>query len=153
MQSWSPQLRAQARRLLIATECDDSCPAVPNPTEVYECGGWQEFYSKIVVDCTLEEWTPWIPCSVACGAGFQNRAKHVLIPTRGFGKCPKEDGPERAAEQECNQQDCAGDEICVAQQDLIIAVDGSGSVQEGGFNTMKNYALNLFEKYHSQFRP
>ena len=104
-------------------------------------------------DCTLEEWTPWIPCSVACGAGFQNRAKHVLIPTRGFGKCPKEDGPERAAEQECNQQDCAGDEICVSQQDLIIAVDGSGSVQEGGFNTMKKYALNLFEKYHSQFRP
>jgi len=63
------------------------------------------------------------------------------------------DGPERAAEQECNQQDCAGDEICVSQQDLIIAVDGSGSVQEGGFNTMKNYALNLFEKCHSQFRP
>ena len=65
-----------------SVECDDSCLAVPNPTEVYECGGWQEFYSKIVVDCTLEEWTPWIPCSVACGAGFQNCAKHVLIPTR-----------------------------------------------------------------------
>jgi len=30
-----------------SVECDDSCPAVPNPTEVYECGGWQEIYRKI----------------------------------------------------------------------------------------------------------
>jgi hypothetical protein len=75
----------------------------------------------------------------------------VLIPTRGFGKCPKEDGPERWAEQECNTQDCVGDEICVAQQDLLLAIDGSGSLREGGFNTIKNYALNLLSKYHSQY--
>merc|ERR1711865_1005034 len=48
-------------------------------------------------------------------------------------------------------QDCVGDEICIAQQDLIIAVDGSGSLREGGFNTIKNYALNLLSKYHSQY--
>jgi len=213
-------------------ECDDSCPAVPDATEVYECGGWQEIYRKIVVDppdecglrcpaltrtkkcnqkkcpvdcvmsewsgwskctadceggvrsqtrslvvkpknggiacntaeeteacntmscdrdCTLAPWTPWEPCSVACGTGFQKRAKHVLIPTRGFGKCPKEDGPERAAEQECNTQPCVGDEICIANQDLILAIDGSGSVREDGFNILKNYALNLLSKYHSQY--
>jgi len=213
-------------------ECDDSCPAVPDPTEVYECGGWQEIYRKIVVDppdecglrcpaltrtkkcnqkkcpvdcvmsewsgwskctadceggvrsqtrslvvkpknggiacntaeeteacntmscdrdCTLTEWTPWEPCSVACGTGFQNRAKHVLIPTRGFGKCPTEDGPERAAEQECNTQPCVGDEICIANQDLIIAVDGSGSLREDGFNSLKSYALDLLSKYHSRY--
>jgi len=213
-------------------DCDDSCPAVPDPTEVYECGGWQEIYRKVVVsppdecglrcpalsrtkkcnqkkcpvdcemsewsgwskctaeceggvrsktrsllvkpknggiacntaeeteacntmscdrDCTLAPWTRWEPCSVACGTGFQNRAKHVLIPTRGFGKCPKEDGPERSAEQECNTQPCVGDEICIAQQDLIIAVDGSGSVRENGFNILKNYALDLLSKYHSEY--
>jgi hypothetical protein len=213
-------------------ECDDSCPAVPDPTEVYECGGWQEIYRKVVVeppdecglrcpaltrtkkcnqkkcpvdcvmsewsgwskctadceggvrsrtrslvvkpknggiacntaeeteacntmscdrDCTLTEWTPWEPCSVACGTGFQNSVKHVIIPTRGFGKCPKEDGPERAREQECNTQPCVGDEICIANQDLIIAIDGSGSVREDGFNSLKNYALDLLSKYHSQY--
>jgi len=213
-------------------ECDDSCPAVPDASEVYSCGGWQEIFRKIVVDppdecglrcpaltrtkkcnqkkcavdcelsewsgwskctadceggvrsrtrslivkpknggtacntaeeteacntgscdrdCTLEEWTPWTPCSVACGTGFQNRAKHVLIPTRGFGKCPKEDGPNRAAEQECNTQPCVGDEICIANQDLIIALDGSGSVREDGFNILKNYALDLLSKYHSEY--
>merc|ERR1719502_2500844 len=215
-----------------SVDCDDNCPAVPDPTEVYECGGWQVINRKIVVDppdecglrcpaltrtkkcnqkkcpvdcvmsewsgwskctadceggvrsrtrslvvkpknggiacntaeeteacntmscdcdCTLEEWTEWTPCSVACGTGFQNRAKHVLIPTRGFGKCPKEDGPERAEEQECNTQECVGDEICIAQQDLLIALDGSGSVREGGFNSLKNYALDLLSKYHSQY--
>jgi len=213
-------------------ECDDACPAVPDPTEVYECGGWQEIYRKIVVDppdecglrcpalartkkcnqkkcpvdcvmsewsgwskctadceggvrsqtrslmvkpknggiacntaeeteacntmscdrdCTLTEWTPWEPCSVACGTGFQNSQKHVIIPTRGFGKCPKEDGPERARMQECNTQPCVGDEICIANQDLIIAVDGSGSVRADGFNSLKNYALDLLSKYHSQY--
>jgi len=213
-------------------ECDDTCPAVPDASQVYSCGGWQQIDRKIVVDppdecglrcpalsrtkkcnqkkcpidcemsewsgwskctadceggvrsrtrslivkpknggmacntaeeteacntascdrdCTLTPWTPWTPCSVACGTGFQNKAKHVLIPTRGFGKCPKEDGPNRAAEQECNTQPCVGDEICIANQDLIIAIDGSGSVREDGFNILKNYALDLLSKYHSEY--
>ena len=102
-------------------------------------------------DCTLTEWTPWEPCSVACGTGFQNSAKHVIIPTRGFGKCPKEDGPERFREQECNTQPCVGDEICIANQDLVIAIDGSGSLREDGFNSLKSYALDLLSKYHSQY--
>ena len=36
-------------------------PAVPNPTEVYECGGWQEIYRKIVVD-------PPDECGLRCPA-------------------------------------------------------------------------------------
>jgi len=212
--------------------CDDACPAVPDPSEVYECGGWQEIYRKTVVappdecglrcpdltrtkkcnqfacpvdcemsewsgwskctadceggvrsktrslmvkpknggmacntqeeteacntmscdrDCTLAPWTPYSPCSVACGTGFQNRAKHVLIPTRGFGKCPKEQGPDRFEEQECNTQQCVGDEICVAVQDLVIAIDGSGSVREDGFNILKNYAVDLLSRYQAEY--
>merc|ERR1719230_10605 len=213
-------------------ECDDSCPAVPDPTEVYECGGWQEIYRKVVVDppdecglrcpaltrtkkcnqkkcpvdcvmsewsgwskctadceggvrsrtrslvvkpknggiacntaeeteacntmscdrdCRLAPWTSWEPCSVACGTGFQNRFKHVLIPTRGFGKCPKEDGRQRFQNRECNTQPCVGDEICIANQDLIIAIDGSGSVREDGFNILKTFALDVLSKYQSEY--
>merc|ERR1719326_1198572 len=102
-------------------------------------------------DCTLARWTSWTPCSVACGGGLQSKQKHVLIPTRGFGKCPKESSRRRFREQECNTQDCVGDEICVANQDLVIAIDGSGSVREDGFNILKNYALDLLSKYRSEY--
>jgi hypothetical protein len=88
---------------------------------------------------------------VACGGGLQSKAKHVLIPTRGFGKCPKESSKKRFKERECNTQDCVGDEICIAKQDLVIAIDGSGSVREDGFNTLKNYALELLSKYESEY--
>lgn len=102
-------------------------------------------------DCRLARWTDWTPCSVACGGGLQSRQKHVLIPTRGFGKCPKETSRKRFRERECNTQDCVGDEICVANQDLVIAIDGSGSVRADGFNILKNYALDLVSKYQSEY--
>merc|ERR1719181_2600334 len=57
----------------------------------------------------------------------------------------------RFEQQECNTQPCVGDEICIAQQDLLIALDGSGSVRENGFNILKNYALDLLTKYHSEY--
>jgi len=212
-------------------DCDDSCPEIPDASEVYECGGWQEIYRKVVVapdrcglqcpdlsrtkkcnqkkcpvncemsewsgwskctadceggvrshtrslmvkpkngglscntneeteacntmscdrDCMLARWNAWTPCSVACGGGLQSRSKHVLIPTRGYGKCPKETSRKRFRERQCNQQDCVGDEICVANQDLIIAIDGSGSVREAGFNILKSYAQALVAKYEATY--
>ena len=40
-------------------------------------------------------------------------------------------------------------EICFAQQDLLIAVDGSGSGCEDGFDMLKNYTLDLLSEYHA----
>lgn len=51
----------------------------------------------------------------------------------------------------CNTNECIGDEICVAAQDLIIALDGSGSVSNGGFQTIKNYALKLVDQYKPKY--
>jgi len=34
---------------------------------------------------------------------------------------------------------------------LVIAIDGSGSVREDGFNILKSYALDLISKYHSEY--
>jgi uncharacterized protein YegL len=82
---------------------------------------------------------------------MQSRAKHVLIPTRGFGKCPKETSRQRFRERQCNQQDCVGDEICVANQDLVIAIDGSGSVRADGFDILKSYAQALVSKYEATY--
>merc|ERR1711957_969177 len=44
-----------------------------------------------------------------------------------------------------------GDEICIAVQDLIIALDGSGSLREDGFNILKGFAVNLLARYQSEY--
>jgi hypothetical protein len=40
-----------------------------------------------------------------------------------------------------------GDEICVAQQDLVLTVDSSGSLRESGFEVLRTFAANLTSKY------
>jgi Mg-chelatase subunit ChlD len=46
----------------------------------------------------------------------------------------------------CNVQACHGDEVCVAKQDLVIAVDGSGSLRESGFDILKKFTKKLVNK-------
>jgi hypothetical protein len=81
---------------------------------------------------------------------MQSRAKHVVIPIRGFGKCPKESSYERYSDRSCNTQECVGDEICIAHQDLVIAIDGSASVTDG-FQALKDYALALVSRYQANY--
>jgi len=102
-------------------------------------------------DCVLQAWTKWTPCSVACGGGFQEHFRHVLIPTRGEGRCPTETSAYRYGKQQCNEQKCNGDEICIAKQDLVIAIDGSGSVRESGFGVLKSYVSKLLERYQVEY--
>lgn len=48
-------------------------------------------------------------------------------------------------------QACGEDEICAAMQDVIIAIDASGSLTEDGFTTLKTFASTLVEKYKSKY--
>merc|ERR1719276_27942 len=89
----------------------------------------------------------WSPCSMACNGGNQNRFRHVEIPIRGEGKCPKDKSRARLQGQQCNTHSCVGDEICVAKQDLIIAVDGSGSIKADGFKLVRNFTGELLKRY------
>lgn len=102
-------------------------------------------------DCRLTRWTKYTPCSVACGGGFQEKFRHVLIPTRGEGKCPKPTSGNRYSKQMCNEQSCNGDEICIAKQDLIIAVDGSGSLRADGFKKLTNWVGELLKRYTTEY--
>mmetsp|Transcript_26061 Transcript_26061/g.82395 ORF Transcript_26061/g.82395 Transcript_26061/m.82395 type:complete len:1002 (-) Transcript_26061:73-3078(-) len=100
-------------------------------------------------DCKLSQWSDWTPCTMACDGGLTERRKSVTLPIRGLGKCPKTDAPDRLEENPCNTQKCVGDEVCVAQQDLIIAIDGSGSLKEEGFKILKNFAVEFTQRYQS----
>jgi len=102
-------------------------------------------------DCSLEDWTTWEPCSMACSGGLQARVKNVLIPIRGMGKCPTRKSADRLEEQICNAQDCVGDEICVAQQDLIIAIDSSGSLRESGSDALRDFAATFAQRLTGQY--
>jgi len=102
-------------------------------------------------DCTLQDWTEWAPCSMACNKGFTIRTRKVLVPIRGQGKCPTEASVERWEEDTCNAHDCIGDEVCIAKQDLIIALDSSGSLREDGFHILRDFTANLTLKYKSEY--
>lgn len=99
----------------------------------------------------LAKWTKWTPCSMACDGGFKERFRHVAIPTRGFGKCPGSLSRYRFQKTSCNDQKCTGDEICVAKQDLVIAIDGSGSIRESGFGILKKFVEALLSRYQTEY--
>lgn len=102
-------------------------------------------------NCLLAKWTPWSPCSMACGGGFHERFRHVARPTRGFGKCPTEASRVRYGKGSCNEQECVGDEICIAHQDLVVAIDGSGSLRDSGFAILKKFVKKLLSRYETEY--
>lgn len=100
-------------------------------------------------NCGLTRWK-MRPCSVSCGGGIEIRKKHVRKPSRGKGKCPKKRSRRRYGKRRCNLHDCYGDEECLAKQDVVVAIDGSGSVKEAGFNVLKKFAANLVSHYRGE---
>jgi len=102
-------------------------------------------------NCKLAPWSEWSPCSMACNGGLKTRTKKVVIPIRGQGKCPSKRSRRRNQRAKCNKQKCVGDEICVAKQDLVLALDASGSLRETGYETVKKFALNLTSRYKSEY--
>jgi len=102
-------------------------------------------------NCRLKKWSKWSPCSVACGGGFQERWRRVLIPIRGNGRCPKPQSRYRYRIKKCNTMDCNGDEICVAKQDLVMAIDASGSLREAGFKVVRGFAAKLIDNYKGEY--
>jgi protein required for attachment to host cells/uncharacterized protein YegL len=101
-------------------------------------------------DCTLHPWTEWSPCSQACNGGFTRRFRHIDVPVRADGTCPEPMNPDRFTVKDCNVHPCVGDEVCIAKMDLIIAIDGSGSLRESGYDVLKNFATMLVGKMRSK---
>jgi len=48
-------------------------------------------------------------------------------------------------------QECMPDQMCIAKQDLVLVIDGSGSVKEEGFEAIKDFAANLTQRYNSMY--
>jgi len=102
-------------------------------------------------NCKLSDWSEWSPCSMACSGGITERVKKVVVPIRGQGKCPKEKSRNRFQNKKCNNQMCVGDEICIAKQDLVLAIDASGSLREKGYEAVRGFAVNLTKRYKAKY--
>lgn len=101
-------------------------------------------------NCNLTKWK-YRPCSVACGRkGYIVRKKHVTRKARANGKCPKKRSRKRYGKKKCNRIPCFMDEECIAKQDVIVAIDGSGSVTEKGFDILKEFAQKVTARFRGE---
>jgi uncharacterized protein YegL len=103
-------------------------------------------------DCGLLDWTDWNPCSSACGGGAQARFRDEDIqkPAEGLnGKCPDYYDAKRYKNQTCNEAPCQGDEVCIAAMDVVLLIDGSGSLSEKGFGILKKLSLQILERLNA----
>jgi uncharacterized protein YegL len=103
-------------------------------------------------DCTYPKWTKWTQCTQACSSdgkrfGEHEKFKHVVVPTRGKGKCPKTTNWRRYRKETCNRVMCQGDEMCIARLDLFVAVDASGSLRSKGYKVLKKFAAAVVRRF------
>lgn len=86
-------------------------------------------------NCELSEWESWGPCTKSCKAGhgyrpgIQFRRKHIAVPSKGQGTCPNPRSKSRFGWRYCNNFVCPKDVKCVANADIIVLLDGSGSLR------------------------
>lgn len=110
-------------------------------------------------DCELNDWAAWGPCSKECDGGMSESVRHVSSPAVGQGSCPESWAPERTRYEECNTQPCipfgtspdtpllCGSSGHGVKQDVIILLDGSGSLGTEGWTAVKAAGLALANAY------
>jgi len=88
-------------------------------------------------NCVLSEWTGWSECSKQCDVGFKERVRTMLTPAKGQGNCPSKDSFERHEYMHCNTHACVpahGNALrCMTKLDVVLLLDGSGSVSDEGW--------------------
>lgn len=109
----------------------DECGAT---SETRACNG--EACEK---DCSLGDWTAWRQCSKDCDGGTQKRYKFVAEQAKGDGKCPGRWSKNRLEYKPCNMNRCvlasgAQTLTCKQELDVVLLLDGSGSLTQAGWD-------------------
>ncbi len=104
-------------------------------------------------DCELSEWGRWGRCSKRCDGGVQERVRTVTKRAIGTGTCPSEHSSERKQSMECNNRACharAGYPTleCEAKLDVVLVLDGSGSLGQSGWDATKMAASMIAAAMH-----
>merc|ERR1719238_2125928 len=116
------------------------------------CGDLTEQNECNVDACDLPcelgpDWSDWSECSKQCDYGYTVRSKQVVKEAGPTGECPGPFSDARMQAAYCNTMTCPEDLVCMEQLDLLILVDGSGSVNwyGPGFEQERVFTLNMFD--------
>jgi hypothetical protein len=95
--------------------------------------------------CVLAPWSEWTMCSKVCNTGSRERTRAVETPATGLGFCQDVYSEERLEFEQCNLHSCQSmippgrtTLECNEMLDMIILVDGSGSLGEYGWEESKS---------------
>jgi len=81
---------------------------IPCPEDLKEARKCQQ--PDCPIDCSLDAWTAWFPCSKSCDGGSQTRFRAITVQPAGGGKaCPPEASEERSEERTCGNIACPSD--------------------------------------------
>jgi hypothetical protein len=103
-------------------------------------------------DCELTDWTAWSDCSKDCDGGTMKRQKFIKEAAEGQGKCPGEWSRNRLEYMECALHRCDTDFStepikCNTTLDVILLIDGSGSLGKSGWNAEIQAAKNFVDAF------
>jgi len=104
-------------------------------------------------DCRLGDWSAWSSmCTASCGIkGVLRKTRAIKDPAVGLGTCSEPASDLRLQFRECNRVDCAifedttGFLTCASKIDLVILVDGSGSLGALGWKQSLILAENVIK--------
>jgi hypothetical protein len=89
-------------------------------------------------NCELGSWTKWSLCSKDCDGGTKKRQKFIKKVPEGSGTCADEWSRKRLQYKECNMKRCPAADpnaalVCNRSLDVVLLIDGSGSLGKKGW--------------------
>jgi len=98
-------------------------------------------------DCVLSDWTKWTTCSKDCDGGTSKRQKFVTQKAQGAGECSDGWSKDRLEYKECNMQRCLASIKCTRKIDVVLLIDGSGSLGQKGWNAEIKMAQKFVDAF------
>jgi len=105
--------------------------------------------------CLLEPWPKsyTVNCSKPCGGGKKILTRAIKVKGDPV-PCPAADSAERYQEIDCNDHTCVPTQgstlLCASKVDVIILLDGSGSLGASGWDQMKGIGKDLVDAFTSE---